>query len=156
MMIRSKKELRFYLLADRMINRRSFRYSLRQRLIDFFDPDFIMDYLTAMRKCQYYSQVRGVFSCFIFRCELAKFHRLGIKLGFDIGYNCLDYGVWLPHHGSIVIGEHNRLGRYTCLHTGVCITDTAKRIGEGCFFGTGSKIIGKSIWVIIFLSVLIL
>lgn len=58
-MIRSKKELRFYIQADRMMNRGYFHAPLRALLRNLLFPDYIMRFLTAMRKCQYYSQVGG-------------------------------------------------------------------------------------------------
>lgn len=45
-----------------------------------------------------------------------KYFRLSRKLGFSIGYNSCDYGLVIPHHGTIVVGNTNRIGPYA-----VCI-----------------------------------
>lgn len=60
MEIRTKKELKFYILADRMMNRGCFKYSLARRLKNLLSPDYIMDYLEEMRKFSYYSEMGGV------------------------------------------------------------------------------------------------
>lgn len=152
MEVRSRKELKFYLAADMMMNRRVFSYTLRQRIKNILCPDYIMRYLNSMRKCSYYNYkfknrhgvvgriVGGVhllLFCYYYSCYL----RLGIKLGFSIGFDCFGYGVWLPHHGTIVCGENNRLGKYACLHTSSCITATGKKIGDNCLIATGAKLI---------------
>ena len=143
MPIRSKKELRFYILADRMMNKRTFKYSITQRVKNLFLRDYIMDWFVAMRKCQYYSHMGSWFPKLMFMYNRMRFHHLSVKLGFSMGYECLGYGAWIPHYGTIVIGENCRLGRYACLHTATCITATGKQIGEGCYMGTGAKLIGE-------------
>lgn len=71
-----------------------------------------------------------------------KYRLLGTKLGFSIGYNCFGYGLVLPHYGTIVVGDSNRIGKYAVLHTSSCITDTAKSIGCGLYLSTGSIVTG--------------
>ena len=53
-MILTRKELRFYLMADRMMNRGTFSRSLWQRIRDVILPDIFMKYLVTMRKLSYY------------------------------------------------------------------------------------------------------
>ena len=60
-MIYSKKELDFYIKADYMMNRGYFKPSFKQRLKNILFPDYIMQYLIAMRKVAYYSNVHSVF-----------------------------------------------------------------------------------------------
>lgn len=141
MPIQSKKELEFYILADRMMNKRTFKLSIGQKVKKLFLRDYIMDWFVAMRKCQYYSR-KGGGNKIKYMYNRMKFHHLSIKLGFSIGYECLGYGAWIPHYETIVIGENCRLGRYACLHTATCITATGKQIGEGLYMGTGAKLIG--------------
>ena len=71
-----------------------------------------------------------------------KFFRLSRKLGFSIGYAACDYGLCIPHYGTIVVGNSNHIGPYATLHTSICITDTGRRIGKGLLLATGSKITG--------------
>ena len=67
---------------------------------------------------------------------------LGLKLGFSINANTLGYGVVIPHHGTIVVGE-NKIGNYAVLHTSTCISGNGKVIGEGLYLATGAKITKK-------------
>ena len=59
-MIRTKKELDFYIKADYMMNRGYFKPSFKQRIKQFFSPDYLMDFLVTMRKVDYYSQNGGI------------------------------------------------------------------------------------------------
>lgn len=58
-MIHTKKELKFYIQADRMMNRGVFEYSFVQKVKNLLHPDRIMSYLEAMRKVSYYSHTGG-------------------------------------------------------------------------------------------------
>lgn len=49
-MIKTKKELDFYLKVDLMMNRCSFKKNLKVRLKDMIVPDYIMEYLRCLRK----------------------------------------------------------------------------------------------------------
>lgn len=53
-MIKTKKELDFYLKTDLMMNRGAFKKSLKVRLKDIIVPDYIMEYLKCLRKAEYY------------------------------------------------------------------------------------------------------
>lgn len=74
-----------------------------------------------------------------------KFFKLSRKLGFSVGYNVFDYGLVIPHYGTIVVGNSNRIGPYAVLHTSTCITDKGRRIGKGLSLSTGAKITGGEI-----------
>ena len=49
-MMKTKKELDFYLKVDLMMNRGSFKNNLKVRLKDMIVPDYIMEYLRCLRK----------------------------------------------------------------------------------------------------------
>lgn len=74
-----------------------------------------------------------------------KFFRISRKLGFSIGYDACDYGLVIPHHGTIVVGNTNRIGLYAVLHTSTCITDTGRKIGKGLSLSTDAKITGGEV-----------
>lgn len=74
-----------------------------------------------------------------------KFFRLSRILGFSIGYDACDYGLVIPHYGTIVVGNTNRIGPYAVLHTSTCITDTGRIIGKGLSLSTGAKITGGEV-----------
>lgn len=143
MQIKSKKELDFYIKADRMMNRGVFCWSIKQKLLHLLFPDYIMSYLKAMRCVSYYRGLGGALSKIMFVLYYRKFQRLGMKLGFSIGCDTLGYGVVIPHWGTIVVGGSNRIGNYAVLHTSTCLTDDGKIIGDAVYISTGVKIVSK-------------
>ena len=148
MEIKTKKELTFYLLADRLMNMKSSKRSIDDRIKEFFVPDYVMTYLESMRKTSYYKHrlsKGGVFFYLLYLYYYRKYRKLGVKLNFSIGYNCFGYGLVLPHYGTIVVGDSNRIGKYAVIHTSTCITDTAKTIGNGLYLSTGSIITGAQV-----------
>ena len=48
----------------------------------------------------------------------------------------------IPHHGTIVVENTNRIGPYAVLHTSTCITGTGRNIGMGLCLSTVAKITG--------------
>ena len=60
MMIKTKQELKFFLAADRIMNRGVHRRSLKRRLIELIFPDYTMRYLSALRHCEYYASRGGI------------------------------------------------------------------------------------------------
>ena len=140
-MISSKNELRFYIMADMMMNRGKFRWSLRDRIKHILLPDDIMRYLKSLRYCAYYSEYKQFTPPVIFLkiYHGIRFRKLGIKLGFSIGIQTLGYGVVIPHNGTIVIGASNRIGNYAVLHTSTCISNNNKVIGNALYLATGAK-----------------
>lgn len=55
-----RKELKFFIAADMMMNRGTFSHSLKEKVHCFFRRDLIMDYLKAMRYKQYYGSVEAL------------------------------------------------------------------------------------------------
>lgn len=146
MNITSNKHLQFSLQADMMMNRGYFKESLKQRLVHLISPDYIMDFLKAMRRVQYYSNRNSTLGGVIFLyINKLRFFRISRKLGFSIGYEVFDYGLVIPHYGTIVVGNTNRIGPYAILHTSTCITDTGRTIGKGLCLSTGAKITGGEV-----------
>ena len=149
-MIRSKKELMFFIMADMMMNRDKFKWTLSDRVRHLLCPDHIMLYLKHLRYCQYYTNLHlsnklyNLFNQVILSpYHKIRFRQLGLKLGFSIGYQTLDYGTIIPHYGTIVIGKSNRIGKFAVLHTCICITDNGKVIGDAFYASTGVKITNK-------------
>ena len=106
-MIQSKKHLRFYLQADMMMNRGYFKVPFRIWLQELLSPDYTMKFLKAMRKVQYYSHCNVAGGGIFLIINEIKFFRLSRKLGFSIGYDACDYGLVIPHYGTIVVGNTN-------------------------------------------------
>ena len=57
-MITSRNYLHFYLQADMMMNRGYFKGYFKKKLLHLVAPDYIMEFLKAMGKVQYYSQCK--------------------------------------------------------------------------------------------------
>ena len=140
MQITSKKELRFVILADQMMNRGFFVPSYKDKIKRIFIPDYIINYLQLIRKVSYYHSRNGIWDRIMFFLLYKKYLKLGVKLGFSIGFDTLGYGAVIPHYGTIVIGGTNRIGNYAVLHTSTCISDNGKIIGDGLCLATGAKI----------------
>lgn len=106
----------------------------------------IIKYLYHLRRYSYYLNNHGsVLSCnsLMMAWERFRVSKLGLKCGFSIGANSLDYGVVIPHYGTIVINGGARIGRFSVIHTSTCIAGGDKTIGEGFYLGSGSQIVGK-------------
>ena len=123
MKIATKKQLDFCIKADLMMNRGCFKQSYIRRIYQLFVPDYLMEYLFAMRKLNYYTppslHTMNLFVrlTYYFRLPLYFYYKrkyilLGYKLGFSIGEFCCGYGLVLHHHGTIVVGVNNRIGNY--------------------------------------------
>ena len=87
-MITSRKQLKFYLQADMMMNRGYFKVPLKKRFMQLFSPDYIMEFLKSMRKVQYYTCNGGGGLPLII--NKLNYFKLSCKLGFSIGYNSCD------------------------------------------------------------------
>lgn len=135
-MIDNRKELQFYILADRMMNRGFFKTPLSQRIKRIFVPDYVMQYLATMRKLSYHRN-KGHLIWIYYHW---KYQRLGLKLGYSIGADVFGYGLVLNHYGTIVVGGKDSIGNYAKIHTSTCITSTGKHIGNALMVATGGKI----------------
>ncbi len=141
-MIDTKNKLRFYIMADMMMNSGCFRKSFLIRLKEFFVPDYTMDFLKLMRKTSFYSHQSGLLNKIRYVINKLRYKRLGLKMGWSIDYNAFGYGLLLPHYGTIVVGE-NKIGNYAVLQTSTCISGNQKSIGDGLYMATGAKITAK-------------
>lgn len=64
-------------------------------------------------------------------------------MGFYIGPHCFGYGLVIPHPGTIVVGESNRIGNYAVLNTSTCISGNGKVIGDALYLAAGAMITSK-------------
>ena len=136
-------DLQFYIMTDSMMNRGYFRRGIREKIKGLFVRDYIMAYLIAMRKIFFYSKRKGYIWRLMTIFNRYKFRRLGIKLGFSIPVDVFGYGLTIPHYGTIVVGEGNKIGNYCVLHTSTCITAGRKIIGDAFYLSTGAKVINS-------------
>lgn len=139
----TKKELSFYIKADYMMRCGKWKPSFITRIKEIIFPDRIYKYLVFMRKANYYSHFSPLSLGGVkFIYYKWRYRKLGLKLGFSIGYKCFGYGLVIPHYGTIVVGEDNRCGNYCVLHTSICITGErgGKQIGDALYASSGCRI----------------
>lgn len=143
-MIKTKEELKLYVTADRVIAGLSSKPSFQDTLKDLLSPNYTQRYLKSMRIVSYYSNTNRTrnIMCLIHK---SRFKKLGIKLGFSIGYNCFGYALLIPHYGTIVVNGTTRAGNYCVLHTSTCIGGSDKKIGNAMYLASGSKIMKENI-----------
>lgn len=134
-MIKTRKELKLYIKLDYIMNYGE--YSLKERIYRFLSFDLVARYLKTLRKSEYYSNKKN----FLSFLNNLKFKKLSYKTGIIISKNVFGYGLVIPHHGTIVVGEGNKIGNYCVLHTSTCITAGQKQIGDFFYMSVGSKVI---------------
>lgn len=144
-MIKTKKDLIFFIQADYMMNRGYFKRTLKKRFFHIFVKDHIMDYLVQLRKYEYFSNQRGAINRIKKELHHLRVKKLGEHLGFSIEPNVMGYGLVMPHYGTIVVGSGNVIGNYCVLHTSTCITAGKKVIGDSLYLSSGAKIIKPNV-----------
>lgn len=140
-MITTKKELKFYILADRIMNGGGIKnVTLKQRILQIIYPNCILEYLTCMRKADYYSNQKGLFNQLMFHYHYRHFKQLSLKLGFTLPYKKIGYGLVLHHPGTIICGNTNTIGNFANINTSTCIESCNTVIGDFFFMGACSCI----------------
>ncbi len=147
-MINSKEDLKLFLREDMPF---FYQFSKRERLICYLTKDPISEiakYIRLLRKEEYYFNCRDdSFGKLLYLWCFRKKNILGNKLGIKIPANTFDYGLMVYHHGSIIINEDVRVGKYAKIHGENCIgnngsSDGVAKIGDYLDLGIGAKILG--------------
>lgn len=148
-MIQTRRELAFFIAADRIMN----GYPAKKTILSFFKETFaiggakvvVIGYLRHLRRYAYYynTNKRSLWHKIMMVYEHQRLAKYAIKTGFSIGPNSLDYGVVIPHYGTIVINEASHIGPFAVLHTATCIAGGGKFIGEGFYLSSGSQLVGE-------------
>lgn len=147
-MITNKKELHFYIIADRIMNGIPTKRTLRERLYFFQSPHMkIINVLRYMRMTSYYKGLEkpSIMNRLLGTWYSYMYGKLSIRLGFSIGCNVFGYGLVIPHYGTIVVNDGVMAGNYCVLHTSTCIGGSDKIIGDGLYLASGAKIMDKLI-----------
>ena len=142
-MIRSQKELQYYLMQDAIALRCDSRK--RPRILG----DMVWKFQIILRKTEYYNNVyrekKHLF--FHYAWYRLQYRRYAVKLGFSIPLNVFGPGLSIAHYGTIVVSDAAKIGKNCRIHEGVTIGATngsakAPTIGDNVFIGSGAKIIG--------------
>lgn len=146
-MISSRKELLFYIAADRIIANKTARRRFKEWLKSLILPNYILMYLRSMRYVAYFNNTSERYYIFVFKRLFHKwrYEHLGVKLGFTIGFNSFGYGLFIPHYGTIVVNNSTVAGNYCVLHTSTCIAGSGIIIGDALYLSTGALIMGADV-----------
>lgn len=147
-MIRSKREYREYLKADRAalgVTVDHPLFSSNNSMVWLTDPIYKWEKL--LRRVEYWKNCHG--SCLWLPVRLLlrwRFQRLSTRLGFSIPINVVGPGLKIMHYGSIVISRHARIGcncvLNSCVNIGVnpSSREGAPHIGNNVYVGPGAKL----------------
>ena len=105
----------------------------------------VIKYLRHLRRYAYFKNTSNLslWHKFMMVYEHHRLARYAIKTGFSIGQNSLDYGVVIPHYGTIVVNGDAKIGPFAVLHTSTCVAGGGKIIGEGFYLSSGSQLVGE-------------
>lgn len=137
-MIKTKDDLKYYLEQDRILLN-------KKRRNPRFIGDEVWRYQILLRKEEYHHNVSNKLFAFYYK---VRRHRLGIRLGFDIGINVFGPGLSLAHFGPIIVNKKAKIGANARVHVGVNIgtkagvSGAAATIGDNLYLGPGVKIFG--------------
>jgi len=131
-MIKSKKDLIYFLEADRIALR-----NLKRNHPGFLG-DEVWKFQILLRKLEYYMNCKRNFLNPLFWITRIRRHSLGIKLGFTIPPNVFGPGLCIVHRGTIIVNDTARVGSNCRIHAGVNIG--ASKLGNNIYIGPGAKI----------------
>lgn len=147
-MINSKTELKAYLDADRKAlgMKHPFLASLT-----FGEHARIRNYLKWLRYTEYYSQSKNIVGSLIYKLCLLNYRRKSLKYGIYIAPNSIGRGLNIPHTGFIRVDSFVKIGDNCTILPMVLFgkahpeNETNISVGNNCYFGVGSSIIGSKI-----------
>ena len=144
-MIKSKEDLKRYVIQDRLMNGETVSKSLSYRIMRLFASNLIIKYLKYLRKEEYYTNNGISILRFYY---MYKKRKLGLKLGFSIPANVFGAGLSLPHTGTIVVSKYAKIGDNCRLHVCTNIGASAGKrgapiIGNNCYIGPGAILFGE-------------
>ena len=144
-MIKTKKDLNYYLEQDRLNLHRNEKKPKKY--------DYIWIYEITLRKYEYYNNLkkRNLFQYLLFKHYSKKYHKMSYRFTTAIPLNSTGPGLSIAHFGGIYINSKARIGKNLRIQTGVVIGGDARypnkqaRIGDNVYIGVGAKIIGPRI-----------
>ena len=142
-MITSKKELGFYIKADRIMNGLAPEPTLKEKVSNLvLATPPVMKYIVAMRKVSYYQHKGGIVNKLKYLWNYHRYNRLSALLGVFVAPDVCGYGLVIPHHGTLRIGGGNKIGNYAVIHTVSNMTASKVVAGDGLYMSVGCKVIG--------------
>ena len=131
-MIQSKDDFYNYILADRIANKIDLSFHMK----------FLITwrYLICLRKVEYVNNCKHGFGANLLKMYLKiKLYRLSVKSGLTIPINTFGKGLYIPHHGAIVVNSSAKFGDDCVIQNGVNISSDVVG-GNHVYLGAGSKV----------------
>ena len=131
-MIESKNDYFEYIEADKKANHVG--NSLRSQI------SITWKYLKCLRKLEYVVNCQSGLLARI-KCNLLKYklYNLSVKSGITIPVNTFGKGLYLPHHGAIIVNHTARFGDNCVVQSGVNISNDVEG-GNHIYLGAGAKV----------------
>ena len=148
-MILSKKDLKYYIQQDLLMNGKQ-NLSFRRQLLFVFFPDYTILFLRTLRKTEYYynCKTNKIITSICYYIYRIRLRRLGLKLGYSIPINVFGPGLSLPHYGTIIVNPNAHVGAncrlHACVNIGASGGDTnAPQIGDNVYIGPSAILFGN-------------
>lgn len=147
-MIKTRKDLNFYLAEDAWRNDSSSFYKYMLGLVLGREQAYAYRYLKALRHCEYHYNNKGFIHKFLYFLYKIKLGRLGFRYHLEMPLNAVGYGCRLLHisGGGGILLNINRAGNYCGFNSGVLIGQKGPNekpsLGDYVVFAPGSKAIG--------------
>lgn len=149
-MIRSKKDYKYYLEADRISKSISKHRSVRAFLVDWLiGRNEVWEFQKTLRKVEYLqSKGNGIVTKIRYAIAYRKLQKMRVRLGFTIYPHNFGPGLSISHPGTLLVNEAARIGANCRIHPCVFIAtqagfgDKAPVIGDNVYIGPGAKISG--------------
>jgi len=150
-MIRSKKELKAYMQADKEAMGRKKENALKVMVKRLFNWEKILieDYLVLLRKVEYLGNIKkNPLQYLRYGFLYYRYRRKCIRLLINVPPNVAGPGLKIHHLGPIVVNKLVRIGTNCTLQPGVVIGqnrtgDNVPVIGDDVYFCPGAKVFGK-------------
>lgn len=140
-MIKTKQDLKYFLKEDKKA------LGMKREHPRFFG-DEIWKFEILLRYREYYmNQKPNLYYKVMSSILKLLYHRMGVKLGYQISPNTCDAGLHINHYGMLIISEKAKIGKNFNVHQGVNIgvnidPEKAPVIGDNVFVGPGVKMYG--------------
>ena len=147
-MIKTRKDLLFYLESDRLalkIKRRNWK----NIIYEIFFPNSTYKFQKVLRKTEYYfNKKKNILEFILLGFYFLRYKNLSVRYGFSIPLNVFGPGLAIVHLGTIVVNPAARVGANCRIH--VCTNigasgggNLAPIIGDNVYIAPGVKIYGN-------------
>lgn len=150
-MIKTKKDLNFYLIEDAKRNKINNKWGYWLRLLIGRENACAFRYIKCMRKCEFHlNNSSNIYHKLMYHYLKLRLTKIGRKYSIFISLNTCGYGLRIMHlyGGGGVLLNVKKVGNYCGFSSGVLIGNKDSQemrciIGDHTAFGPGSKAFGK-------------